>query len=98
MKVEIFDIGDTVICDLCNADYTDSGAKGGFLFSSKGVCPVCAPAFEKTAKEFHEERFITKRAGPGETFKAFCLRLRDGNNTVAITTLDDGRKPNGAGR
>ena len=27
----IIDIGETVLCDLCNADYTDSEAEGGIL-------------------------------------------------------------------
>jgi hypothetical protein len=86
--VETFDIGDTVLCDLCNADYTNSEAKGGFLFGSKGVCPDCAPRFEAKAKEYGEADFIKARALPDETFKAFVLRIRGGNNTVTVSTFD----------
>lgn len=81
------DIVDIVVCDLCNTDYTDSALKGGFLFGSKGVCPVCAPRFEGEVHACGEGRYIRGRAEPGETFKAFVLRIRAGNNTVSVTSF-----------
>lgn len=87
-KVETIDIGDSVVCDICNEDYTGSDEPGGFLFSLNGVCPKCAPRFEKSAREFNEEGFITARALPGESFWHFILRMRGGDNTVTITTLE----------
>ncbi len=89
MAIETFDIGDIVQCDLCGEDFTTSDATGGFMFVSKGVCPTCAPGFEAEVKRCDEEQYIGERAYPGETFKAFILRMRDGNNTVTITTGDD---------
>jgi hypothetical protein len=89
MAVETFDIGDCVQCDLCGKDYTTSDDVGGFMFASKGVCPTCAPRLEADAKRYDEERYIGERAWPGETFKAFILRMRGGDNTVTITTGDD---------
>jgi hypothetical protein len=85
-KTEIYDIGDNVVCDLCNEDYTNSDALGGYIFESKGVCPKCAPEFIASVFKFKEERFIRDRAMTGETFKAFILRCRGGNNQVKITT------------
>lgn len=87
MKVQEFDIGNTVVCDLCNADYTNSDDKGGFLFMSKGVCPKCAPRFEAEAKKYNEEGFIKARAKPEQTFRDFILELRGGNNKVTITSF-----------
>jgi hypothetical protein len=81
-----YDIGDTVVCDLCNEDFTSSTETGGFLFSSKGVCPHCAPKFEESARKYREEKYIRNRARKGETFKDFILRIRGGNNTVRITS------------
>lgn len=85
--VQVFDIGDHVECDLCSKDFTDSDAKGGYLFLSKGVCPDCAPRFEADVKRCDEERYIRDRARPGETFKAFIMRVRGGNNTVTIRSF-----------
>lgn len=85
--VEVFDIGDHVECDLCSKDFTHSDAKGGFLFLSKGVCPVCAPHFEADIMGYNEEQYIRDRARPDETFKAFIMRVRGGNNTVTIRSF-----------
>ncbi len=43
MKVINIDIGNGVVCDLCNADFTNSNESGGVLFGSYAVCPKCAP-------------------------------------------------------
>lgn len=76
----IFDIhmGDVVLCDECNKDYTLSDDKGGLLFGSHGVCPKCAPAMEKSAKRYGETHFILSRAKEGETFRDFIYRVRRG--------------------
>jgi hypothetical protein len=86
-KVDVIDIGECVICDSCNEDYTASDEKGGILFCSSAFCPKCAPRMTSLAKQYNEEEYITDRARPGETFKDFCIRLRDGNNTITITTF-----------
>lgn len=58
MHVNKINPGRTVLCDLCNEDYTDSDAIGGFLFQSKAVCPKCAPKFMEDIKKHGEEKFI----------------------------------------
>jgi hydrogenase maturation factor HypF (carbamoyltransferase family) len=70
------DPGNTVLCDLCNEDYTNSDEKGGFLFSGKAVCPKCAPKFMKSVKLYNEERFIVSEARSNETFRDFVYRIR----------------------
>jgi len=57
-KTVIIDMGDAVICDFCNKDWTDEKGSGGFLFESKAVCPNCAPAILKNIEKYHEENFI----------------------------------------
>lgn len=82
-----FDIGNTVVCDLCDKDYTNSDAVGGFVFESKGVCPECAPNFMQTIAKYGED-YIRARANPQETYRDFILRVRNGNNKVRISGSD----------
>jgi len=70
------DPGDTVLCDLCNKDFTEDDSTGGFLFSGKAVCPDCAPDFIKIIKIYKEEDYIANKAHEGETFRDFVYRVR----------------------
>jgi hypothetical protein len=36
-NITIIDIGEMVLCDLCNADYTDSEAEGGILMGTYSI-------------------------------------------------------------
>lgn len=88
MKItSIQDIGDTVICDICNDDYTNSEAEGGFLFGSYGYCPDCAKEKIGTIKKYNEEEYIKERADEGETFKDFIMRIRGGDNRIITGTF-----------
>jgi hypothetical protein len=88
VKTVEFDIGNTVICDICDKDYTHSNACGGFLFQSKGVCPECAPRFLASVKRYGEESFIRSYAADDEPFRDFILGERGGNNKVTISGGD----------
>jgi len=57
-EVITIDCGDSVLCDLCNKDYTNSNISGGFLFGSNAVCPDCVTKMIKTIKEYKEEKYI----------------------------------------
>ncbi len=72
----IVEPGPVVLCDICSADHTIVSKAGGLLFGTKGVCPDCAPDLEASAKRYGEERYITKRANPGESFRDFVYRVR----------------------
>jgi hypothetical protein len=87
MKISTFGIGDHVCCDLCNKDFSSSKEEGGFIFSSKGVCPDCAPRFEEDAKRYGEERYIVARANPGESFHDFIMRIRNSDNTITYASF-----------
>jgi hypothetical protein len=84
IRETVIDIGDTVVCDWCNADYTESDESGGFLFGSHAVCPKCAPDGRERIKGYGEERDIVAECPPELSFKAWVLQLRGGDNTIRI--------------
>ena len=77
MGFEVVNInpGNFVICDGCNANYTDRDTLGGVLLSRSAFCPQCAVEIIKSAKKYKEERFLTYPK-KGESFKDFVLRMR----------------------
>ncbi len=80
----IIDIGETVLCDLCNADYTDSEAEGGILMGTFAICPTCAPGIIRDAERTGEPLVRC----PAQTrFKDWVLQLRGGRNTIEITVF-----------
>ena len=92
MKVDTFDMGDSVQCDLCGA-LADDSMVGGFVFASNAVCPACAPAMLKDIEKYGEGAHIRMRALEGETFQAFVLRMRGGNNAMTIINWGPGDEP-----
>lgn len=58
VTVITIDVGNIVVCDLCNKDFTDSDESGGFLFGGKAVGPCCSEKFLATVKECREEHHI----------------------------------------
>ena len=89
MEIIRLDPGDTVLCDLCNADYTESEEKGGMLFGGKAVCPQCLPEFMKGVRKFEEEEFIADSAREDETFRDFVYRIRHGEDQIVKTPAKD---------
>jgi hypothetical protein len=88
METKTFDLGEVVVCDLCGVDYTFSDAVGGMLFGSNGCCPECTGRMKPDVIKHDEEKYIRARANEGETFRAFCLRMRGGDNSMTIYTAD----------
>jgi len=84
---ETIDIGNTVICDICNKDYTESDESGGFIFGSKAYCPECNDRGMRKIISYKEEHFIQAICSEGQSFRAFVLEARGGNNTIRITTM-----------
>ena len=62
------DIGDTVVCDLCNRDYTESKDRGGLIIGGYAVCPKC----EKHSM-LRDADYVCRN---DESFKSFVLRTR----------------------
>lgn len=88
MQITTIDIGNSVVCDSCNKDYTNSDAKGGILVLSKAICPECQDKWLKDLKRYGEEYCLKDAANAEETFRDFVLRLRGGNNTMSVTTFE----------
>lgn len=72
------DIGDTVICDFCNDDYTESDKKGGVIVGSYAICPKCEkPHMLKDAD------YVCRH---DETFKDFVVRTRE-HSTIGMCSF-----------
>lgn len=84
---ESFDIGETVICDSCDEDYTDSDLEGGLLFGSYAYCPKCSPGLVTRAKEYGEIGHIKAICPEGMSFRQWVLGLRGGDNTITVKTF-----------
>ena len=85
---ETFDLGDAVLCDMCDEDYSNSTDKGGLTFGSKAVCPKCVPRVEASAKKYGEEWNIKNRCPADKSFAEWVREdLRGGKPaTMTITS------------
>lgn len=89
-KREVYreDIGETVICDMCGADWTNRTEHGGILFVSKACCPECAPKIEKEAVRYGETHLIRKRCPETIEFRKWVLFLRAGVDEIRVYEAD----------
>lgn len=87
-NIHVINIGQAVVCDQCNDDFTNSDESGGFLFGSHAYCPKCARESIDAIRGYGEEKYITARCPEGMSFKEFCLGLRQGDNTIQITSIE----------
>ena len=67
--------GKTVLCDMCNKDFTKSDATGGFAFLSKAVCPDCEEDFLDTVKRCNEMKYVVQNNNM--TFRNFVYAIRE---------------------
>ncbi len=87
---EIYDVGESVICDFCGKDFSGSDAKGGLIFQSKAACPECTPRIKSNAIGYGESKFIRAECPDQMSFKDFVIGYRNGNNTVRVINLQEG--------
>lgn len=80
-------IGDLVVCDGCDVDYSTSNEHGGFLMQSKAICPVCAPEWLKLLKECNEEHFIVAHCPAGQSFADWIRSLRPDDAAIKVTGI-----------
>jgi hypothetical protein len=88
MESEKIDIGDTVLCDLCNEDFTNSKVCGGYIFETKAVCPNCAERFMISIKRYNETRFIKSYCPDNMPFADFVRHYRGDDHFIEIVTGD----------
>ncbi len=75
-KVIVIDPGNTVVCDFCDDDFTNSDEQGGFLFQSKAVCPHCSEKMMVTVKKYDEEYFIRGTCPENTSFADWVRSIR----------------------
>ena len=77
-------IGDMVVCDICNTDYTNLPDVGGFVFTSSAYCPKCAKERFSKIKSYNEEKYIKAFCKEGQSFADFVREYRGPNNIIHI--------------
>jgi hypothetical protein len=92
MTREVIDCGDSVICDFCNDDYTESEESGGFITGGYAVCPKCAPESMKNIKKYNEEHTVKRMCGVEESFSDMVRDYRGENNKITIISGDEADK------
>lgn len=70
------DIGDTVLCDDCSKDFTESDMTGGLLFQSKAIGPCCADKWIRNAHLYNETKFILDLCPPDKSFANWVRSIR----------------------
>lgn len=84
------EVGDSVKCDCCDKEFTDSDVSGGFLFSGYAYCPECAVSHLPRIRGYNEECFITEHCPQDLSFADWVrkIRYRTGLTQVIITTSE----------
>lgn len=69
-------IGDVVICDICNTDYTGTTVSGGFIFGSYAYCPLCEEKGLESIKKHRETHMIRAYCPDNMSFANFIINSR----------------------
>ena len=80
-------LGDLVICDICNQNYTGSTESGGFIFGSYSYCPTCAVSGLLNIKKYDEEDYIRARCPKDVSFADFVREYRGPNSFIRVSQL-----------
>jgi hypothetical protein len=87
--ITVREIGNTVICDVCGEDYTNSDERGGFLFGTYAYCPKCATRCMSDILRYGETDRIKAKCPLGMTYRDWVLKLRGGDNTITTWAFGD---------
>lgn len=79
-------IGDVVVCDVCDLDFTSSEQSGGFIFGSYAYCSACAAKALPDIKSYGEDRLIRACCPPGQSFADFVREFRGPNASVRVSS------------
>lgn len=80
-------LGREVVCDICNADFTESSEVGGFIFGSYGYCPPCARDALPKIQGYGEEDHIRARCPEGQSFADFVRDYRGPDAAIHVRGL-----------
>lgn len=78
-------LGETVVCDACNEDYSVRPDQGGFIFGSYAYCPACAADALPRIEGYGETYMIRARCPEGKTFADFVREYRGPDAAIQIT-------------
>lgn len=78
------DIGNVVLCDICNDDFTESDESGGIILHGTAYCPKCLAKYRHDFSDNDWEEAIC--AAAGVPFRELVLAARGGDNTIKIFT------------
>lgn len=87
MNVQVFDLGNSVQCDLCGEHISpDDETSGGLIFLSKACCPYCSEEFEKGIPP-DEIKYIRGRCPKDKPFYKWVVEdLRGGKPAIITVT------------
>jgi hypothetical protein len=77
-------IGDIVLCDDCNADWTGRKESGGLVFGSKGICPDCEPRWRASIAQYHEQDHISAECPEIQSFADFIREFRGPDSFIMV--------------
>jgi hypothetical protein len=77
-------IGNIVVCDACNRDFTDSEEWGGMIFGGYAYCPACTAKHLPSIRELGEEHFIQATCPSGQSFADFVRAWRGPNPVISV--------------
>jgi hypothetical protein len=78
-------VGQSVLCDFCDADLTSDTRSGGFMFGSYAVGPCCSVRREVSIRGYGEEWNIRARCPAGISFADWIRDLRGPDAAITIT-------------
>lgn len=86
-KKEI-ELGDVVVCDICNKDFTKSKKSGGFIFMSYAYCPECSEAGMKAVEEYKETEYVKAICPDHMSFADFVRDYRGKDAKITIEEVE----------
>lgn len=82
------EIGESVVCDFCSADFTTRPDRGGLIFGSNAVCPLCAPVLRTDIARYGEERYVRAECPDEQSFGDFVRAYRERTGSTTIHIVD----------
>jgi hypothetical protein len=81
----VIPVGETVLCDFCDANLTADTRSGGYMFGSYAVGPCCAEKKLESIRGYGEEHLIRSRCPEGVSFADWIRDMRGPDAAIRIT-------------
>src|SRR5258708_26157551 len=80
-------IGNIVVCDQCDIDYTSRDDRGGIILGSNAFSPSCTPKMLAAVARHREEHYIRARRHAHQSFADFVRQSPIPEASVRITNI-----------